>query len=778
MRTGPFRAVVQRAGRWPVLPAAVLLLGLGATAVLASVLRADSDARDRELLEARGAKAVEQLEAKLRSYEDVLLAGAALFESSEDVTAEEWRAFIEGMRVQQRYPGFRSIGYAAVVPERELAAFAARLGPGGEPVEVRHVAGAEPAPGGAAWVVQFVEPLEGNRASLGLRFDGAPAQREAALTAAASGSLQMTRTVPLVRDGAAGFILFVPVYGQRPAPLEPERRVAATVGWVYAVFTQAAFYRAALGSLVPEVEVTVFDDSVAEGAVLFTSGGRASGEEVVVRRAVLGGRPVRLEVRAGSLFPHQQTGLAGVVGGAGTLLAVLLGAITWLLQTWRRRAEGLAARRTAELAETLAVQRAIVDGAGLAILATDRDGRIVRANPAAEALLGLSAVELLALPSVEALEAAGTGGGLQGLVDRLRPGENVQREWPYRRPDGAVVQLWVAVSALPAGEDGRPAGYVVIGRDVTAERAAERDRDRVFEYSIDMLAIVTGRGRFKRVSPAWERTLGWKPEELLGQSLWHFVHPEDREAQIGRARAVLAGEDAHDLRGRFRHADGSWRWVSFNASAVTDDESYIVARDITEQVRAEEEMEETMEVLRANALALEEQAEELDRLRLEAEYLANHDALTGALNRRAWFHQAAIHEPTAIAIYDIDYFKQINDTYGHPAGDVVLREVARRLEAAVEEAGVVGRIGGEEFAVFFTVPAAEAKAAALRCIGEVAREPVAIGREELRVTVSGGFAPWQEAPADRPLDALSATYEAADRALYRAKEAGRHRLAA
>ncbi|WBL37443.1 PAS domain S-box protein [Tepidiforma flava] len=778
MRTGLLQAMARRAGRWPLLPAAVMVLGLAGTALLTAQLRADGARDDRARLEGEARQAAGRLEAKLAAYEDVLLAGASLFGASREVDAAEWRGFIEGMRVQQRYPGFRSIGFAAVVPERELDAFAATLGPGGSPVEVHHVPGFAPAPGGAAWVVQFVEPLEPNRTSLGLRFDGAPAQREAALTAAASGAMQMTSTVKLVRDGAPGFILFVPVYGERPVPLEPERRAAATVGWVFAVFSQDEFYRGALGSLAPEVEIAVFDDGTAGGGPLFATGGPA-GRESEVRRVVLGGRVMRLEVRPGAAFPRANAALADVTAGAGVLLALLGAAIAWLLQTWKRRAEGLAERRTQELAEALAFQNALVDGTGLAIIATDGRGRITRVNPAAEALLGRPAAELLALATIEELESEGTGRGFRGLVELLPPGGNVQREWRYRRPDGRYLQVWVAISALPAAEGDRPAGFVFIGRDVTAERAAERDRDRLFEYSLDMLAIVTAKGRFKRVSPAWERTLGWKPEELLGQSLWHFVHPEERGAQIARAQAVLEGRDAHDLRGRFRHADGSWRWVSFNASAVTEDESYIVARDITDIVRAEEEMAEAMEVLRANALALEEQAQELDRLRVEAEYLANHDALTGALNRRAWFHQAAVHTPTAIAIFDIDYFKQINDTYGHPAGDVVLREVARRLEAAVGEAGVVGRIGGEEFAVFFTVPAGEAREAALRCIGEVSREPVAVSREQqLRVTVSGGFAPWQEAPEDRPLDALSATYEAADRALYRAKEAGRHRLAA
>jgi diguanylate cyclase (GGDEF)-like protein/PAS domain S-box-containing protein len=775
VRTGAVRRVLRRADRCALLPLAVVALGVAGTLLLAGQIRAAGAERDRERLETEAARAVSRLETRLASYEDVLLAASSLFGASREVDAAEWRGFIEGMRVQQRYPGFRSIGYAAVVPEAELPAFAAKLGPRGEPVAVRHVPGFEPDPGGAAWVVQFVEPLEENRVSLGLRFDGAPAQRQAALDAAASGAMQMTATVKLVRDGAPGFILFVPVYAERPVPLEPERRVAATAGWVFAVFVQDEFFRGALGQMTPELAIRVYDDGVPGGLLLFDTGGRAEAE-TVVRRTVLAGREVRLEVQPGAAFPHANAALADVVTGAGALLTVLLAALTWLLQTWRGRAEALAERRTRQLAEALALQRAIVDGAGLGIIAVDRQGRITRANPAAQALTGMSEAELQALGSMAELPVTTDDGG--SILAALPGSGPAQREWTFRRADGAVLRIWGAVSPIP-GEDGQPAGYVFVGRDVTAERAAERDRDRVFAFSIDMLAIVTATGRFKRVSPAWQRTLGWTPEEMIGESLWHFVHPDDRASQIERARAVMRGEDAHDLRGRLRHADGSWRWVSFNASAATEDESYIVARDITDIVRAEEEMAEAMEVLRANAVALEEQARELDRLRLEAEYLANHDALTGALNRRAWFHQAAVHEPSAIAIFDIDYFKQINDTYGHPAGDVVLREVARRLEAAVGEAGVVGRIGGEEFAVFFTVPAGEAREAALRCIGEVSREPVAVSREQqLRVTVSGGFAPWEQAPADRPLDALAATYEAADRALYRAKEAGRHRLAA
>lgn len=751
---------------WPLVPVALACAGLTATLLLTGAVRREAQARDREYLQHEANLVEQRLRARLAGYEDVLLAGAGLFASSSDVTAEEWQRFLESMRVAQRYPGFRSLGYAEVVEPGELAEFAAKLGPG--PTRVYWLGDAGPGEG-PAYVVRFVEPLEENRGILGLAFEGEPVRREAADLAAASGEVVMTRPIRLARDGQPGFLLFAPVYATWPPPVEHAQRLAAVRGWVYAAFAMDDFFHGGVGLLVPEIEMRVSDGTRANGEVMFDTGGERFGGPAVMT-LLLGSRLVRVEVWRGAGFPAHNADLVRIVAAAGVTISVLSGVLVWILQTWRRRAEGLAARRTRELAATLALQRAIVDGAGLAIVATDRAGVVTLANPAAE-LLGWQVGLPLKLP--------GTGAStFAAMAERVEAEGMAQCEVEFGGAGGAQQVAWVAVSKLP-GEGDATAGFVVIARDITAERAAQHDLDRVFAHSIDMLAVVSAKGRFQRVSPAWERTLGWKEEELLGQSLWHFVHPDDRAEQIARARAVLEGQDVHDLRGRFRQADGGWRWVSFNASAADGDASYIVARDISELVAAEEEMAEAMEVLRANAVALEEQAAELDRLRLEAEYLANHDALTGALNRRAWFHQAAIHEVSAIAVFDIDHFKQINDTYGHPAGDVVLREVAKRLEEAVGDAGMVGRIGGEEFAVFFTAPAGEAKEAALRCVGAVARAPVPVGLGvAVPVTVSGGFATWQPAPEGRPLDALAATYEAADRALYRAKEAGRHRLVA
>jgi diguanylate cyclase (GGDEF)-like protein len=155
------------------------------------------------------------------------------------------------------------------------------------------------------------------------------------------------------------------------------------------------------------------------------------------------------------------------------------------------------------------------------------------------------------------------------------------------------------------------------------------------------------------------------------------------------------------------------------------------------------------EVLRlmseVEALRLELRA--MGRRLVEAERLADHDVLTPLLNRRAFVRevQRAIaltrrHEtPASVIYFDLDDFKGVNDRYGHAAGDAVLVAVAERLLAHVREADVVGRIGGDEFAVLLLhadLQAAQAKAANLA--EGVSDHAVAAAGGDIRISITWG----------------------------------------
>jgi diguanylate cyclase (GGDEF)-like protein len=158
--------------------------------------------------------------------------------------------------------------------------------------------------------------------------------------------------------------------------------------------------------------------------------------------------------------------------------------------------------------------------------------------------------------------------------------------------------------------------------------------------------------------------------------------------------------------------------------------------------------------------------------------MATRDALTNVWNRAALLgilaremaRAAREGRPLAVVLADVDRFKSVNDTHGHEAGDAVLREVARRMRAALRPYDALGRYGGEEFlAVLPGCGPAEALNLAGRLRGCVAAGPIDAGPAELRVTISLGVAGW-----DGAADA-SALLRAADAAMYHAKRGGRDR---
>ena len=124
--------------------------------------------------------------------------------------------------------------------------------------------------------------------------------------------------------------------------------------------------------------------------------------------------------------------------------------------------------------------------------------------------------------------------------------------------------------------------------------------DRFFDLSIDMLAIAQFNGHFRRLNPAWERTLGFSRQELQSTPMFNFVHPDDRERTLEQNRQVRSGGQALGFENRYRCKDGSYRWLLWNSTADLERELiYAVARDVTARKQAEEERERLVRELQA-----------------------------------------------------------------------------------------------------------------------------------------------------------------------------------
>jgi diguanylate cyclase (GGDEF)-like protein/PAS domain S-box-containing protein len=253
--------------------------------------------------------------------------------------------------------------------------------------------------------------------------------------------------------------------------------------------------------------------------------------------------------------------------------------------------------------------------------------------------------------------------------------------------------------------------------------------------------------------------LGYTRDEILGKPANSFTHPDDREDNSSYRQQLLAGEQSgFHAEKRYVRKDGSLIWVNRTVSLVRDHSGkplYFlrVVEDITERKRMEADLRE----------------------------LAATDMLTGLPNRRAFItrleeEHARLRrfdaQQAAVLMLDLDYFKRVNDTWGHPAGDAVLRELAAVINAQIREVDLCSRLGGEEFAVLLTGAApVAAREFAERLRRKVAEITVNHEGHTIKVTASIGVAALRAAD-----DNADAALMRADRALYRAKEAGRDRV--
>jgi PAS domain S-box-containing protein len=138
---------------------------------------------------------------------------------------------------------------------------------------------------------------------------------------------------------------------------------------------------------------------------------------------------------------------------------------------------------------------------------------------------------------------------------------------------------WLAVAWPPA----TALLVYLLGRGMLRRRRAEREVDDIFDLSLDLLCIAGLDGYFKRVNPAFERTLGYKAAELLSRPFLEFVHPDDRERTARSIEAMREGRHVSDIENRYVRADGTFRWLQWNTRTMPETGlMYAAARDVTE----------------------------------------------------------------------------------------------------------------------------------------------------------------------------------------------------
>ena len=315
---------------------------------------------------------------------------------------------------------------------------------------------------------------------------------------------------------------------------------------------------------------------------------------------------------------------------------------------------------------------------------------------------------------------------------------------------GAALSVLLAALVLSLG-DTRARALTVAAEARVDVRRTEARFQALVQNLPNLIVVADDEHTISYISPSVTTLLGWAVEDAQGATLLTMIHPDDRDG-FERSLARRSDEGTPG-EARILTSDGHYRWFEGTVTNLFDDPAVaglvITAHDITAQKAVEDR------------LAHEATHDSLTRL---PNRVIVNDRLDHALDR------GRRHGSRAAAIFlDIDEFKRVNDTWGHAAGDELLRQVAQRVQQAARSADTVGRYGGDEFVVICEdLPSAsDVLLVAERIRDEVVRPAVVDGTEILVGTSIG------VALCAGPDEATEALLGRADAAMYEAKATGR-----
>lgn len=347
----------------------------------------------------------------------------------------------------------------------------------------------------------------------------------------------------------------------------------------------------------------------------------------------------------------------------------------------------------------------------------------------------------------------------RAVVERARRME--PHVFERTRPDGTVLEI--RGRALPGG------GFVSIYTDMTERKRAEEEVRRTASF---LQAVLDNLPFGMMVVDKDIRCRYWnRQSEALFDLPPGFVRQgtpmQDVLRQVAR-NGIYGPGDVEEHVARRMETIGNFRAHAVEMTRPDGRSLRVMGSPVMVEGRAE------------GLVLLQEDITERKNHQATLERLATTDHLTGLLNRRAFLegmereiYRARRHGlPLALIMFDVDHFKRINDSHGHPAGDEVLRRIAATCRRLLRDEDLVGRLGGEEFAVALVQPPMEAAAAvAERLRQSIEAQAIEFGGRPVPVTISLGFA-----ELGNGIDTADQLVSQADACLYAAKREGRNRV--
>jgi diguanylate cyclase (GGDEF)-like protein/PAS domain S-box-containing protein len=420
--------------------------------------------------------------------------------------------------------------------------------------------------------------------------------------------------------------------------------------------------------------------------------------------------------------------------------------------------------------------RSTFEQAAVGIVHTSLDGHFLRGNARFAEIIGYPPEEIPGL-TFQKITAPNQIASSVGVLEKFLRGEIANAVWEkqYIRKDGRLIWVRATVSTQRDSE-GRALHFIAVIEDISslketeqrleaASKATRRSEEcyrTAFQNSFDSVTINRlDNGAYIEVNKVFLDDLGYERDEVIGRSseeLGIWADPADRV----KLHDILSAKSiCRNLETRFRKKNGEELWAVMSASVIDIDGTpcvFSITRNISGAKLAEEKIRN----------------------------LAFYDPLTSLPNRRLLMDRLGLsltsgvrhRRKRALLFVDLDHFKALNDTLGHRMGDLLLQGVARRIASCVREAGMVARVGGDEFVVALEnlsenaeEAAAQAKNVAERILAAVA-SPHLLEGQEWRNTASIGIA----VAGSEQRETTDVVLQHADIAMYQAKLAGRNAI--
>lgn len=386
------------------------------------------------------------------------------------------------------------------------------------------------------------------------------------------------------------------------------------------------------------------------------------------------------------------------------------------------------------------------------IIVTDVDGKIVLMNKAAEKMTGWNneeahGVEFGKVFNNLNLKTREPGKNPVKLVIEERIEGHSPKYIGLVSRDGSEYYITGTARGIYSKDD-TVTGVVVSFRDATLEYNQESEIQAFIEINLDMLCVFDLEGRFVKVNKKFEEIMGYSSDELVNRKFTEFVHKMDLESSLKATEAIKSNTPVQGFTNRFRTKNGYFKYLEWYTQPTHNQYFYSSARDVTERF--------------------------VSKMKLEKAALK--DKLTGVFNRHYLDMiieremQLAEHNENSLSMVmvDLDYFKQVNDTWGHPKGDIVLKQTAQIISNGIRNSDILVRFGGEEFVILMPNTSKEGAIAASEKIRhEIENYNFPI---EGKLTASFGVAEHIQN------ESFLAWYHRLDEALYRAKDGGRNRV--